>query len=128
VFDFIMLRDRVEFPRAVEIIAAEQGLASPKQRKNDQDMQWHPIVPAPRDAPRPADQQLSCAMLHEYFGFEDNLLCYVRRIETKGDRRKLFIPLTYGVRMTSQAGTTGHRTHRGRSIGSIRSHTPNLTQ
>jgi hypothetical protein len=95
VFDYVMLRDRVEFARAVEIIAAERG-PTPKTKTNGLNPDWRPIVPAPRDAPRPTDQQLACDMLHEYCGADDQLLCYVRRIEATGGKRKQFLPLTYG--------------------------------
>ena len=61
VFDYVMRRDRVEFHRAVEIIAAERGFSSAKQRTNGQgghSTMWQPIVPVPQDAPPPTDRQL----------------------------------------------------------------------
>jgi len=100
VFDYVMRRDRVEFHRAVEIIAAERGFSSAKQRTNGQgghSTMWQPIVPVPQDAPPPTDRQLACDALHEYFDPEDRLLHYVRRIEARDGRRKQFYPLTYGV-------------------------------
>jgi hypothetical protein len=103
VFDFVMLRDRVAFPRAVEIVAAECGVRTTEPETKETNgnghagVIWTPIVPVPRDAPPPSDRQLECGMLHEYYGPEDNLLGYVRRYEARNGRRKQFYPLTYGV-------------------------------
>jgi rhodanese-related sulfurtransferase len=60
--------------------------------------EWHPIVPPPSGTPKPTEEQLGpYDMLHEYCGADDRILLYVRRHEAKGDKRKQFIPLTYGV-------------------------------
>ena len=104
VFDFIMQTERVDFPAAKERVAIERGIASSKPRAQkpngngaDHDEIWLPIVPPPADAPKPSEQQLQCDTLFEYPAANDRLLCYVRRFEAKGDRRKLFLPLSFGV-------------------------------
>ena len=85
-------------------MAVERGIApsKPHARKpngkgtahNDT---WQPIVPPPADAPKPSEQQLQCDTLFEYPAADDRLLCYVRRFEAKGGKRKLFLPLTFGA-------------------------------
>jgi hypothetical protein len=100
VFDFIMLRDRVDFRRAAEIIAAERGLRSPKPKPangngGDHDEVWFPGKPPPGD--KPDQRKLVCDMLHEYYDASDQLICYVRRFEERNGRRKQFLPLTYGT-------------------------------
>jgi AAA domain len=67
------------------------------QGRSKQADEWKPIVPPPADAPKPADKQLRCDMLHEYCSADDRVLCYVRRIEAKGSKGKLFLPLTFGT-------------------------------
>ena len=100
-FDYIMRRDRVGFPRAVEIVAVERGFTTSKPKTNGHDghggLLWQPITPVPSDAPPPTDRQLACDALYEYFDAEDRLLHYVRRIEARDGRRKQFYPLTYGM-------------------------------
>jgi putative DNA primase/helicase len=54
-------------------------------------------MPATADVPEPSEKQLHCDMLHEYYGSDDRLLCYVRRHEARGEQRKQFYPLTYGT-------------------------------
>jgi hypothetical protein len=61
------------------------------------DDDWRPIMPAPADAPEPSEKQRRCDILHEYLDADDRLLCYVRRFDAKGDKRKVFVPLTYGT-------------------------------
>jgi RecA-family ATPase len=101
VFDFVMQTERLDFPAAVERVAAERGTPSPAPRRPTKgahhDDTWLPIMPPPTDAPKPAEQQLHCDMLHEYCGADDRTLCYVRRFEAKNGTRKQFFPLTYGV-------------------------------
>jgi RecA-family ATPase len=99
VFDYIMLRDRVEFGRAVEIVAAERGISTAKTNGDGghHGTLWQAIMPAPSDAPPPTDQQLACDALHDYRNVNDLLLHYVRRHEARDGKRKVFIPLTYGV-------------------------------
>jgi hypothetical protein len=103
IFDYVMLRDRVEFAAAVEIVAVEAGLVRAGSNKgngngtNYGNELWQSILPVPADAPRPNDKQLCCDVLHEYCDVDDRVLCYVCRHEAKGTRRKRFIPLTFGV-------------------------------
>ena len=104
VFDFIMQTERVDFPAAKERVAVERGISpsKPHARKANgkgtaHDDTWQPIVPPPADASKPSEHQLQCDTLHEYRDADDRLLCYVRRFEAKGDRRKLYLPITYGV-------------------------------
>jgi hypothetical protein len=100
-FDFIMASERIDFSAAIERVASERGIASSLRGKSGNGAHhgamWQPIVPPPSDAPRPTDVQLRCGRLHEYFDADDRLLCYVRRIEAEGAKRKLFLPLTFGV-------------------------------
>jgi hypothetical protein len=96
-FDYVMRRDRVEFPRAVEIVAAERGFPPKPKSNGPGGPLWQPVMPVPGDVPPPTDRQLACDALHEYFDAEDRLLHYVRRIEAKDGKRKQFYPLTYGV-------------------------------
>ena len=100
VFDFVMRRDLVDFPRAAEIIASDRGASKLKLANGNGahhgEHTWLPIVPAPPDVPKPTDDQLRCDMLHEYFSGDDRLLCYVRRYEARGGKSKQFYPLTYG--------------------------------
>ena len=98
VFDFIMASERVDFPAAKDRVAGERGIAPPKpDSKGANHDTWQPIVPPPAGAQKPSDQQLQCDVLYEYIGANDNLICYVRRVEAKNGKRKQFFPLTYGV-------------------------------
>src|SRR6478672_4149442 len=88
-FDYVMRRDRVEFGRAVEIVAAERGFTTSKPQRNGNGARahhpapWHPIWPPPQDAAPPTDRQLACDALFEYCDAQDRLLHYVRRIEAR---------------------------------------------
>jgi hypothetical protein len=99
VFDFVMLRDHVEFPRSVEIVAAACGIDPSKTKATKVNGRrggdiWTPTLPLPWD--QPSEQQLLCDVLHEYCAADDQVICYVRRHEAKAGKRKLFVPLTYG--------------------------------
>jgi hypothetical protein len=104
-FDYVMKRDVVEFPEAAKRVAAEIGAtpsrAKPEPPANGNGVHtgaiWQPIVPPPADAPIPTADQLRCDTLHEYRDADDHVLCYVRRVEAKNGKGKLFLPLTYGV-------------------------------
>jgi hypothetical protein len=65
---------------------------------------WEPILPVPAAAPKPPAEMLRCDVLHEYFDADDRLLCYVRRHEANGEKRKQFYPLTYGRLLDGKPG------------------------
>lgn len=71
------------------------GEHKPADDRADDD--WQSMIPPPAEAPAPAPKKLRCDMLHEYRGANDELLFYVRRIESQGSKKKLFLPLTYGT-------------------------------
>lgn len=65
----------------------------PKKQKED----WRSILQPPPDA-MPSKAQLECDWLHEYYGADDRLLCYVKRYEAGTlAPDKVFRPLTYGT-------------------------------
>jgi hypothetical protein len=102
VFDFIMTTEHIDFRAAINRVEAEKGIASSKRKRADGNganhgEKWLPIIPPPADAPRPTDKDLRCDVLHEYCAVDDRLLCYIRRFEAKGTKRKLFLPLTFGI-------------------------------
>jgi hypothetical protein len=59
---------------------------------------WEPMVPPPAGTLPPSPSQLGCDMLHEYRDADGNILLYVKRIEANGDRKKQFVPVTFGTR------------------------------
>jgi hypothetical protein len=109
VFEYVKLRDRVDFPHAAETVAAEYGIAigKPKKRTNGKDgahsseKTWHPIVPRP-DMPPPTEEQF----VHKRFGSPTDRFEYVtpegrrwfyqRRFD-HADGSKEFAQLTHGV-------------------------------
>jgi putative DNA primase/helicase len=110
VFDYVMLRDRVDFRRAAEIIAAERGLSSSKPKPangngGDHGEVWFPGKPPPGD--KPGQRKLTCDMLHEYRDADDQLTFYVRRTEGTKGQRKQFVPLTYGTLIKNGHAVTG---------------------
>ncbi len=125
VFTFIEKRHGVKFPEAVERVANAAGVplpdtytprarsrpsAPPQQPAKAQPAErekWRPMVPPPADAPPPTDKQLHCDVLHTYRDARGDLLFYVRRIEARGKKRKLFVPLTYGVLEKEGVAVTG---------------------
>lgn len=73
------------------------GTHKPNGRTDKKPDDWHPIVPPPANTPPPPSSQLRCDTLHEYRDADGNILLYVKRIEAKGERKKLFIPVTFGT-------------------------------
>jgi hypothetical protein len=59
---------------------------------------WVPAVPPPADTRGPAASMFSgFDVTYEYTGATDRVTHYVGRVEARGDRRKLFVPITYGT-------------------------------
>jgi putative DNA primase/helicase len=90
-----VLRNRGLWPEVVDGPPRRQHKRANGYAGDDDD--WQPIVPPPPDSPKPSAPQLRCDMLHEYFDTDDRLLCYVRRFESKDNKRKVFLPLTFGT-------------------------------
>jgi hypothetical protein len=63
--------------------------------------EWIPIIPPPPDAGKPKLDRFDT--VHEYTNENDKVTHYVGRIEARGDRRKAFIPFTYG-RLNGRTG------------------------
>jgi hypothetical protein len=100
VFDYMMCSESIDFRQACERVAIEAAIMPQTNSYGNgehKDEGWLPILPLPRDAPKPTDKQFRCDMLHEYWDCEDRLLFYVRRHERKATRDKQFYPLTYGL-------------------------------
>jgi hypothetical protein len=98
VIDYVMQSEGIDFREACDRLAAELGGAPrPKPNGKVRGEDWHPVLPVPGDAPKPAERQLQCDILHEYRDADDRLLFYVKRIQASGGKGKQFIPLTYGV-------------------------------
>ena len=109
--DFVTRTEDVTFQDAVAKLASDAGLSMPGAGVNGSSARsetkskaeagpagdWRPIVPPPPDAPIPSDRDLRCDKLHTYRGTKGELLLYVRRIEARGSKSKLFLPLTYGI-------------------------------
>jgi hypothetical protein len=117
VFEYVKLRDRVDFPRAVETVAAEYGIPFEKpgkkpnggNRAHPDEAIWLPIVPPPPDTPRPEGRLFAgYSAVYEYCDPNDRILFYVCRREATAISRKQFHPLVYG----SLDGKTGwHSKH-----------------
>lgn len=75
------------------------GASKPKQsgHADKKPANWHPIVPPPAGTQPPPPSQLRCDTLHIYRDAAGEILLYVKRIEAKGERKKLFVPVTFGT-------------------------------
>lgn len=109
VIDWLFRIEGVSFPEAVVRLAGEVGLLLPDNANRGQfvrkitptklmkdEGEWRPEIPPPANAPEPATHQLHCDMLHVYRDALGAPLFYVRRWEAKVQRRKSFVPLTWG--------------------------------
>jgi putative DNA primase/helicase len=69
----------------------------PKAAVKPNEGRWIPLIPPPADAGLPPDAMLSgFDMLHRYTSLADRETHFVGRIEGRGDKRKQFVPITYG--------------------------------
>jgi putative DNA primase/helicase len=93
-------RDRVAAARELAgmlgiDVSAGQSKPNGRQKASGAD-DWHPLPP-PRGAHAPARMLAGFDIVYEYYNQEDRLLQYVGRIEARGDKRKLIVPIVYGV-------------------------------
>lgn len=58
---------------------------------------WEPIFPPPASIKPPHDLLAAFDVVHEYTDLSDRVTHYVGRIEARGQERKKFVPLTYGM-------------------------------
>ena len=80
----------------------------PKQRAQKKNRNaaedWQPMVPPPRDTPKPPDSMFSgFDTTYDYTDMNDQVTHYVGRIEARGDKPKQFIPITSG-RLSGKLG------------------------
>jgi hypothetical protein len=76
----------------------DTGEASGSQKKHKNVDDWHPIVPPPAGAPKPAKREFEgYSQVYDYLNDAgDRPLFYIRRREARNGESKQFIPLTYG--------------------------------
>ncbi|HTU54975.1 MAG TPA: AAA family ATPase [Acetobacteraceae bacterium] len=108
-FDLIGLhakRRRIDRTQAARELGEELGIlanghayAGAPARADERSTEggWRPMVPPPHGVQRPATLLARFDRVHEYRAADGNFLFFVGRIEAKQTRRKLFVPLTFGV-------------------------------
>ena len=93
VFDWLKSQHGMTLLEAVEHLggAAPAPQAKPKAKEPE----WRPLVPPPTDAPRP--DLTGFDAIYTYADTDGSPLFYVRRRNAVGDKKKTFVPLTYGT-------------------------------
>lgn len=82
---------------AARKLAQQFGIETDKQ-KNGGTEGWFPTIPPPADAgTAPANMLTGFDMVHHYTSLDDRETHFVGRIEARSKKRKLFIPITFGV-------------------------------
>jgi hypothetical protein len=98
---------------AARQLADELGIDIKQSKRQEQtagpeadEEQWTPMIPPPPDAGLPPDEMLAgFDLVHRYTSLDDRETHYVGRIEARGEKRKQFIPITYGT-LTENGKTT----------------------
>jgi putative DNA primase/helicase len=87
-----------ELGKALGLIDGVNGHASrPKAAaKASGPDKWLPMIPPSHGTPRPDAMLAEFDTVHEYTDASDRVTHYVGRIEARGNRRKQFVPITYG--------------------------------
>lgn len=90
--------DRVAAARELGAVLGITVNGTKTQFHREQPREWQPMVPPPIEVARPGDDVFAgFDVVHEYTDLlQDRATHYVGRIEARGDRRKQFVPVTYG--------------------------------
>jgi putative DNA primase/helicase len=94
VYDWLEKKQGLSIAEAVEYLGGE----APQHvngKDEDEGEAWQPLVPPPDDAPRP--YLLGFDHVYAYLDSDGVPLFYVRRRDAKGETKKRFVPLTFGV-------------------------------
>lgn len=88
---------------AARTLAEELGIdikrskQKPKSKPQPDEEQWIALIPPPPDAGPPPDAMLSgFDMVHRYTSLDGRETHFVGRVEARANKRKQFIPITYG--------------------------------
>jgi putative DNA primase/helicase len=81
-----------------ETLGVDANAPSRHKKQREQADEWKPLLPPPPDAPKPDRREFAgFDHIHDYVDEDGRLLFYLRRKEAQGERRKRFVPLTYGT-------------------------------
>jgi putative DNA primase/helicase len=92
VYDWLSHRRGMSLTSAVEHLG---GAVPANGVDKSDDAEWRPILPPPPNAPRP--DLTGFDAVYTYCSEDGSALFYVRRRNATDDRRKQFLPLTFGI-------------------------------
>jgi putative DNA primase/helicase len=86
-----------ELGATLGLIKGTNGHAEPAAETKQADF-WLPVVPPPLGTrPPPASTFSGFDVVYDYTDANDRVTHYVGRIEARGNRKKLFVPITFGT-------------------------------
>lgn len=94
VYDWLERTQQMPLRKAVEHLGG-QTFKPTNEHDEELEESWVPVLPPPDDAPRP--DLTGFDAIYSYTDADGVPLFYVRRKNAKGNRKKTFVPLTYGT-------------------------------